>query len=98
MLYEVITNIVAKTAPKRLRTVLFELTGAQNHTDTDNKRPHTLFGDDNNNYEQWAPPLGSYTLTASPLLLIGPGPGLTVSFTVVQNSADPPNQPPVANA
>jgi hypothetical protein len=71
-------------------SVLFAMTGPQTRNSTENIEPYALFSDFQGDYFAWVPPLGSYSLLASPF--DGPdgtgdsGAPLTLSFSVI-NSA-----------
>lgn len=79
--------IRATTNPDTVGSVVFELSGQQTRTHTENTAPYALFEDNNGDYKGWKPEAGSYTLTATPYT--GPngtgaaGTPLTISFTVV---------------
>ncbi|WP_242926827.1 DUF5060 domain-containing protein [Pontibacter vulgaris] len=59
-------NIQANTAPATTGSVVFTLTGTQNHSQVENHPPYTLFGDSGDSYNSWTPAIGNYTLTATP--------------------------------
>ncbi|WP_114782243.1 InlB B-repeat-containing protein [Botryobacter ruber] len=83
-------NIRANTSPASVGSVIFELSGAQSKTYTDNASPYALHGDNgsgNYYYGNWNPPApGTYTLKATPYSgSNGSGTAgipLTVSFTI----------------
>jgi hypothetical protein len=83
-------NIRANTNPALVGSVVFSLSGAATQTATENLAPYALFSDLLGDYFAWTPPLGSYTLLATPYA--GPdgtgaaGPPLALSFSVI-NSA-----------
>lgn len=74
-------------------SVYFQLSGEETYHRIENIAPYALKGDDNGDYSNWIPSLGSYTLQAIPYTENGAqgtaGTGLTISFTVI-------NQPPLA--
>lgn len=80
-------NIRAETDVATGGSVVFSLTGPQNQSLTENIEPYALFSDFQGDYFAWAPPLGSYTLVASPF--DGPsgtgtsGAPLTMFFTII---------------
>lgn len=80
-------NIRANIDQLVVGSVAFELTGPQSRSSIENVVPYALFSDFQGNYNPWRPPLGSYTLTATPYdgpNASGPsGAPLTTSFTVV---------------
>jgi hypothetical protein len=45
-------------------SVVFELTGAATHSQTESVAPYALFGDTGGDYAAWQPALGSYSLEA----------------------------------
>ncbi|MFD1143521.1 T9SS type A sorting domain-containing protein, partial [Larkinella insperata] len=57
----------------------------------DNGAPYALFGDSNGNFNNWAPAVGSYTLTATPYTATAAGgtagTPLTISFTVIDQAS-----------
>jgi len=79
-------NVRANTSPATVGSVVFVLTGAQSHNQTETNAPYSLFGDVSGNYNPWTPPLGGYTLKATPFSASGgsgtAGTSLTISFTV----------------
>ncbi len=94
-------NIRANTAPSLVGSVKFVLSGKQSRTQTETGFPYALFGDQNGNYRNWTPALGTYTLLATPYSEANAaglaGTALTLSFTVVEQAA-PANQNPTADA
>ena len=82
-------NVRADTNPATVGSVVFSLSGAQTHADTENLVPYALFSDIAGDYFAWTPPVGSYTLLATPY--DGPdgtgaaGTPLTLSFTVINS-------------
>nr|WP_262918534.1 T9SS type A sorting domain-containing protein [Telluribacter sp. SYSU D00476] len=94
-------NIRANTNPSRVGSVKFIMSGKLSRTQTETGFPYALFGDNGGNYNAWTPAVGSYSLTCTPYTGSGAtgtaGTALTVSFTVVEQTA-PTNQPPTVNA
>ncbi|WP_114778196.1 InlB B-repeat-containing protein [Botryobacter ruber] len=87
-------NIRAVTSPSSVGSVIFELSGTQSKTYTDQAAPYALHGDNgsgNYYYGNWNPPAtGSYTLKATPYSGSGtPGTPLTISFTFVEEGGTP---------
>ena len=82
-------NVRADTSPATVGSVVFALSGAQAHADTENVPPYALFSDLGGDYYAWTPAPGSYALLATPY--DGPagtgaaGEPLTLSFTVVNS-------------
>ncbi len=93
-------NVRANTSPATVGSVVFalKLNGTQIKTQTENKAPYALFGDNNNVYYPWTLALGSYTLTATPYTASGgtgtAGTGLSIGFVVVSDPSSPPPPPP----
>ena len=94
-------NIRANTSPATVGSVVFSLTGTQNKNQTETVAPYALFGDNNGAYNAWTPPIGNYTLMATPFSSSGgsgtAGTSLTINFRVV-DSAIASNAAPTANA
>ena len=82
-------NIRANTDLTPVSSVVFSLTGPQNQSITENVVPYALFSDFQGDYFPWAPPIGSYTLLATPYEgADGTGPSgapLTLNFTVTNS-------------
>ncbi|WKN31612.1 Ig-like domain-containing protein [Porifericola rhodea] len=84
-------NIVAEVIDGRSKaeSVMFELSGADDLIQVENKEPFALFGDQNGDYRKGSLGIGKYTLTATPFtedLAEGDkGYALTVSFEVTQS-------------
>jgi hypothetical protein len=80
-------NVRANTSPATVGSVVFALTGAQTHNQTETNAPYSLWGDTSGNYAPWTPVAGSYTLKATPFSASGGGGSagtpLTISFSVV---------------
>ncbi|MFD1141215.1 putative Ig domain-containing protein [Larkinella insperata] len=91
--------IRALTSPAIVGSVRLVLTGKQSRTQTDNGAPYALFGDKAGDYNPWTPPVGAYTLTATPFEAAGStgsaGSPLTVHFQVVDQPQSGGNTPPV---
>ncbi|SHJ59615.1 Listeria/Bacterioides repeat-containing protein [Hymenobacter daecheongensis DSM 21074] len=84
-------NIRANTSPATVGSVVFALSGAEVKNQTESVAPYALFSDAGGDYNPWTPPVGSYSLTATPYSA-GSGAGtagipLTVSFTVISQVA-----------
>ena len=83
-------NIKATTIPYPVGSVVFNLSGAQSKTTVENTTPYALFGDKNGVYAAWVPPVGSYTLKATPYASSGgkgtAGTPLTVNFSVINQA------------
>jgi len=94
-------NIVANTDPATVGSVVFSLTGPDPNAQTENVAPYALFGDSSGDFNAWAPPLGDYTLTATPYPSASgagaPGDALTVAFSII-NQTGPVNDPPTVDA
>ncbi|QJD79504.1 choice-of-anchor Q domain-containing protein [Spirosoma rhododendri] len=89
--------IQALTDPVTVGSVVFALSGQQSHQQTETLAPYALFGDDQGgHYYSWTPPLGSYTLTATPYSGMGGtgsvGTALSVSFTVIESATPAPQR------
>ncbi|WP_299990494.1 InlB B-repeat-containing protein [uncultured Pontibacter sp.] len=90
-------NIRANTSPTSVGSVLFELSGTQSRTYSDNAAPYALHGDNgsgNYYYGNWNPPaVGTYTLKATPYsgskATGAAGTPLTIRFTVVEQVVTP---------
>ncbi|SNC77527.1 Por secretion system C-terminal sorting domain-containing protein, partial [Hymenobacter gelipurpurascens] len=86
-------NIRANTSPTSVGSVTFVLSGAVSKTQTETAAPYALFADAGGNYYAWTPPLGSYSLKATPYSG-GSGSGtagtaLTLAFSVTNQAARP---------
>lgn len=83
-------NIRANTNPNPVGSVVFALSGAQTHSQTESTSPYALFGDSGTSYTAWTPSVGSYTLKATPYSSSGgtgtSGTSLQISFTVTDSS------------
>ncbi|SOD98547.1 lamin tail domain-containing protein [Spirosoma fluviale] len=86
-------NIRANTNPSTVGSVKFSLSGSQSQNMTETVAPYALFGDVAGNFNAWVPPVGSYTLTATPYSGSGgsgtAGTALTLNFTVVDQTTTP---------
>ena len=93
-------NIRANTDPAVVGSVRFALDQDSNYR-TENSAPYALAGDKKGNYTAWRPSLGSHTVTATPYTNRSAGgtagTPLTITFTVVNESA-PQNTAPSVNA
>lgn len=82
-------NIRANTDLPLPGSVVMVLSGAQTRNETQNFAPYALFSDFQGDYFPWSPPVGSYSLLATPFDdPSGTGPSgapLTLSFTVVNS-------------
>ena len=82
-------NIRADTDLPLPGSVVMALTGAQTRNETQNIAPYALFSDLNGDYFPWTPPLGSYSLLATPFDapdgLGASGAPLTLSFSVINS-------------
>ena len=82
-------NIRANTNPATVGSVVFNLSGAQARTATENFVPYALFSDYQGDYFPWTPPLGNYTLTATPFDGTNgtgaAGTPLTLNFSVISS-------------
>lgn len=72
-------------------SIVFSLSGEQTKSVTESGAPYTLAGDDNGNYYDWTPTLGSYTLKATTYSEDGgngtAGVSATIKFSVVNNTS-----------
>ncbi|MBH8559381.1 T9SS type A sorting domain-containing protein [Hymenobacter negativus] len=82
-------NIRADTDLPLPGSVVMNLTGAQTRNETQDFAPYALFSDYQGDYFPWSPPVGSYSLLATPFDDPGgtgnSGAPLTLSFTVVNS-------------
>ncbi|MGY3089346.1 hypothetical protein ACVWYF_002386 [Hymenobacter sp. UYAg731] len=82
-------NIRADTDLPLPGSVVMNLTGAQTRNETQDFAPYALFSDFQGDYFPWSPPVGSYSLLATPFADPGGagagGAPLTLSFTVVNS-------------
>ncbi len=87
-------NIRANANPATTGSVVFALSGAQVQNQTESVLPYALFSDSGGNYNPWMPPVGSYTLLATPYSGSGgtgtPGAALSISFSVTDTAAPGP--------
>ena len=94
-------TVVAVTSPATVGSVVFQLSGAEIHSQTESAAPYALFGDTSGNFNAWSPNLGAYALTATPFTQAGgggtSGSAATIEFTVI-NQAGPANEPPDVDA
>ena len=86
-------NIRANVNPATTGSVVFSLTGAQSRNQTENVAPYALFSDVNGDYNAWTPPVGSYTLLATPYSGSGgtgtAGAALSINFSVIDGGGTP---------
>ncbi|OLY93477.1 hypothetical protein BUE76_17500 [Cnuella takakiae] len=79
-------NIRANTNGAPVGSVVMTLSGAQQKTQTESSAPFALFGNTNNDYWNWTPVAGQYSLYARPFKGTkgagAPGKALNVSFRV----------------
>ena len=87
-------NIRANANPATTGSVVFALTGPQTQNQTESVLPYALFSDVNGDYNAWTPPVGNYTLLATPYSGSGgsgtPGAALSISFTVTDAGTSGP--------
>ncbi|MEM7583854.1 MAG: DUF5060 domain-containing protein, partial [Acidobacteriota bacterium] len=76
-------------------SVVFELSGAESHTQTESAAPYALFGDSSGNYNPWTPSVGSYNLVARSFTGSGgsgtAGTDFAISFSVDDGIEPPPD-------
>ena len=86
-------NIRANTNPATVGSVVFALSGAQARSQTESVVPYALFSDNGGAYNPWTPPVGNYSLLATPYAAAGgggtAGTPLTLAFSVVDQAAGP---------
>ena len=89
-------SVRANTSPATVGSVRFAYDGNTNFQ-TESVAPYALEGDTNGDYNPWTPALGSHTLTATPFSAASAGgtagTPLTITFTVINQTATAP-QPP----
>ncbi|MFC6223002.1 PQQ-dependent sugar dehydrogenase [Hymenobacter artigasi] len=87
-------NIRANANPGTTGSVVFALSGAQTQNQTESVVPYALFSDVNGDYNPWTPPVGNYTLLATPYSGSGgsgtPGAALSISFSVTDSGTPGP--------
>ena len=87
-------NVRANTNPATVGSVVFSLSGAATQTLTESVIPYALFSDNGGVYNAWTPPVGSYSLLATPFTASGgggtAGTALTINFTVTDTGAAGP--------
>lgn len=59
-------NIRANITGAPVKSVVMNLNGTQQRTQTENSAPYALFGNTDNNYWNWTPAAGNYVLKARP--------------------------------
>ena len=83
-------NIRANTNPATVGSVIFTLSGAQSQNQTESVAPYALFSDNGGAYNAWTPPVGSYSLAATPFTEAGgggtAGTPLTLAFSVIDQA------------
>lgn len=83
-------NIRAYTKPVETGSVAFRLRGAKNLNHIENVEPYALFLNDRLNFFKWNPPVGEYTLKATPFSQARgkgeEGISLSVSFTIINDA------------
>ena len=93
-------NLSIRANATDVGSVRFDLDGVVNYQ-TENGAPYALAGDNSGDYNAWTPSLGSHTVTVVPYpeanLGGTAGTPLTITFTVVNESA-PQNTAPSVNA
>ena len=86
-------NIRANANPATTGSVVFSLAGAASRSQTENMPPYALFSDVNGDYNPWTPPVGNYTLLATPYSGAGgtgtAGAALSISFSVLDGGGTP---------
>ncbi|SHJ59651.1 hypothetical protein SAMN02745146_3475 [Hymenobacter daecheongensis DSM 21074] len=89
-------NIRANTSPATVGSVVFVLSGADSQLQTESVPPYALFSDVAGNYNPWTPPVGTYSLTATPYSEAGgagsAGAALTIGFRVFSRVSTPTAQ------
>lgn len=79
-------NIRADVSDTAIHSIVMELSGKQTHKQVESIPAYALFGNTGNDYGNWTPAPGSYTLTATPYTGIKgtgtAGTPLTISFTI----------------
>ncbi|MGY3089348.1 putative repeat protein (TIGR02543 family) [Hymenobacter sp. UYAg731] len=87
-------NIRANANPATTGSVVMALSGAQTQNQTESVAPYALFSDVGGNYSPWTPPVGNYTLLATPYSGSGgtgtPGAALSISFSVTDTGTPGP--------
>jgi hypothetical protein len=90
-------NVRANTGSEPVASVVFGYNGNQSFR-IENQAPFALAGDLNGDYYAWTPSLGEHTLIATPYSAAQgggtAGQGLTISFTVVEESDTVAPMPP----
>lgn len=83
-------NIRGTTSPATVGSVLLDLSGAVTHSATENMAPYGLYPNPNGDFSAWTPPVGNYTLTATPYSGSSgsgtKGTALTVSFSIIDQA------------
>ena len=86
-------NIRADTNPATVGSVVFALSGAATQNQTESVVPYALFSDSGGAYNSWTPPVGSYSLLATPYTAAGgggtAGTPLSMPFSVIDQPGGP---------
>ncbi|MDQ3292692.1 MAG: hypothetical protein M3Q05_15505, partial [Bacteroidota bacterium] len=84
-------SIRADTDPSTVGSVIFNLSGAQSHTQLQTEKPYALYGDVKGDYHPWVPKIGNYTLKCTPYSGAdgsgSAGASLTITFSVVNQTS-----------
>jgi len=87
----IVANIQPNILPLQIGSVVFTL---NNSKYTENEIPFALRGDISGNYNHWVPPVGNYTLNATPYTEAGgkgtPGKSFTINFKVINERLNLP--------
>ncbi|GAB3874843.1 hypothetical protein GCM10028824_28770 [Hymenobacter segetis] len=87
-------NIRANANASTTGSVVFALSGAQSRSQTESVAPYALFSDNGGDYNPWTPPVGNYSLLATPYSGSGgtgtPGAALSISFSVTDTGTPGP--------
>ncbi|CAN5628409.1 hypothetical protein BH23BAC1_BH23BAC1_31020 [soil metagenome] len=83
-------NIRAYTKPVETGSVVFRLRGAKNLNHIENVEPYALYLNDRLNFFKWKPPIGEYTLKATPYSQPRgkgeEGISYSISFTIISDA------------
>ncbi|RDC63769.1 InlB B-repeat-containing protein [Adhaeribacter pallidiroseus] len=83
-------NIQAVTNPNDVGSMVFQLTGRIVRSKTENAAPYALYSETGGNYNAWIPPVGNYTLVATPYSGTKgsgtAGGAMTINFSVVDQA------------
>jgi len=87
----IVANIEPNALPLQIGSVVFTLNSKKY---TENETPFALRGDISGNYNHWVPPVGDYTLNATPYTEAGgtgtPGKSFTIDFKVINERLNLP--------